>query len=441
MWLSIKFSANSFFFMRSFALRPLPKVFIDLHCFTTRPRNNLEFRCRNFLLPRLRTFTVPVVCSRCRLYATEVNNSSQQSQPPSTMGTSTVSPDTASLNAATTTPVSGAELQHSASTDVSVLATSQLATVAAAVAENMPRWQPWTYEYYQHCSWIHFFSLPVEWLIDTLAATGLPMWSAIFVGVLLIRLAMLPLFVIQARNATRLERISKQFRFINARTDLSPQERQLLNMQIIRQNGGLRIFLMPILASIIQLPIYVILFTAVAYMSGYWGLEWLRPQMLTEGIAIWQNLTLPDKTYILPILNTALFIVFSLFLLNPNPTTTPQNNLVRNVFIVLSIIFIPIAARFPVALHIYLLTLTLCSIGQSLLLRNDRVRSLLSVPRLRDPIIKPSIVFDHKPTRASTSPAADTTPSSSSSSSSSHDTHIPPPPPFRSSHSHSRRNK
>jgi hypothetical protein len=84
-------------------------------------------------------------CLKKSCYTTEMKDSNVESTLPPTA-------DSASISA----PVPNAGASPTQPSDITATALPQLSPgVVAAVAEALHRWQPWTSEYYQHCTWIH----------------------------------------------------------------------------------------------------------------------------------------------------------------------------------------------------------------------------------------------------------------------------------------------
>jgi membrane protein insertase Oxa1/YidC/SpoIIIJ len=125
-------------------------------------------------------------------------------------------------------------------------------------------------------------SLPVEWLIDTFSSMGFPMWESIILCTILFRLLLIPITIIQMKYAIRLESLTTQLRANTSRVDIPLQERNQKTFQILKQHGGEKLFLIPILLSIIQIPVFITLFTAIAYMSGnYYSFVTLQYYLVT----------------------------------------------------------------------------------------------------------------------------------------------------------------
>lgn len=173
MWRAIKFSFNSFS-SAHLVLHRLQQRNVDGFCYSLKSdKNKWMFQHQNFLFSRWTRSKIELVVCRHRYYSTATTNTTPQPQssssslspPPTTTATTFSSPSSSTDPTVSTSlnTASNSVVQPEVPTDTSTLAASQLAAVAATVAEGVRRWEPWTSEYYQHCTWFHVtFSPPLR---------------------------------------------------------------------------------------------------------------------------------------------------------------------------------------------------------------------------------------------------------------------------------------
>jgi hypothetical protein len=149
-----------------------------------------------------------------------------------------------------------------------------------------------------------------EWLLETVkVSTGLPWWATILCSVVISRVAMTPFFISSQRNNALLHNIRPELDVINARVAqheqagdkaLVQQERYQL-AQVYRKHGinPLTSLALPL----VQLPIMVSFFIALRKIAA---LE--HPIMQHGGILWFQDLSLPDPMYALPVLTCFSFL-------------------------------------------------------------------------------------------------------------------------------------
>lgn len=143
----------------------------------------------------------------------------------------------------------------------------------------------------------------LEWVHLT---TGLPWWATIGATVIIVRMTLFPLMVRGISNNARLATIQPRLManiatLKKAQKDgdtVKVQKLQMETRQLFMDNdcGPLRGLILPL----VQMPLFVSFFFALRGMANA-GL----PDFATGGVAWFTNLSVPDPTYILPVISAA----------------------------------------------------------------------------------------------------------------------------------------
>jgi YidC/Oxa1 family membrane protein insertase len=275
------------------------------------------------------------------------------------VATTTAAPiDTANAIVNTATPLG---------TDAALQAADQIATAATQLT-------PYTWEYFQACTFFHKLEIPFEFMVDASHQyLGMPLWTSIALTAVIVRLLTLPLTLEQQRLMPKMlgltERVKKA-----QEEGATPQAVMELRQREVMKIGGPSAIFRGTLLPLLQLPVFVLLFGAMMYMSGHWGAEWLRADMVTGGTSWFTDLTQRDPFYRLPALNAALMGAYVWFLPDKQSTT------MKTIFLGLTVLSMVFAASLPMALHVYFAAISFTGLGINLALRNDRVRKMLNIP-------------------------------------------------------------
>ncbi|XP_070623055.1 mitochondrial inner membrane protein OXA1L-like [Erythrolamprus reginae] len=210
---------------------------------------------------------------------------------------------------------------------------------------------------------------------------GLPWWGAIVAGTVFIRCLVFPLIVKSQRDAIRLNNHMPQITAFTERISAAkkagnrPQFLQavmdLENFQKIHNVNPLRGLIVPL----VQTPIFISFFFALRKMA-----EYPVPSMQTGGLWWFMDLTAADPYYILPVMASVTMWVVTETGMQTGPPN-PHLELMKKVFRVMPVVFLPFIISFPTAIFTYWLTSNLFSIMQILLFRLPAVRSAFHIPQ------------------------------------------------------------
>ncbi|XP_071117534.1 cytochrome c oxidase assembly protein COX18, mitochondrial-like [Haliotis cracherodii] len=233
--------------------------------------------------------------------------------------------------------------------------------------------------------------------------SGLPWWASIAITTFTLRACVtLPLAVYCARVRARVEKlqpemlaVSKQLKQevgvamsmykwdeAKARREYRKNMKRLMHDIYVRENCH------PLkghVVQIVQLPVWLCMSFALRNMSGSVpaiGLESpvLCPELMTEGMLWFRDLTVPDPTFILP-LSVGLINLIMLEMQFKLQTPTRLQKVAKNVWRGTTVILVPIAAIVPCSMCFYWACSSLFTFAQFLLLRHARVRSVLGMPK------------------------------------------------------------
>ncbi|KAM9850199.1 cytochrome c oxidase assembly protein COX18, mitochondrial isoform 1-T2 [Aulostomus maculatus] len=239
--------------------------------------------------------------------------------------------------------------------------------------------------------------LAEDFLLHLQQASGLPWWLSITVSTLSIRtLVTLPLSVYQMVIIARVEalqveisELAKRLRYgvsvrakerswtdKQSRFQFSKNLRSIVSQLYVRDNCH------PFKASLlvwVQLPLWISMSLALRNLS----LDQSAPQLATGGALWFQDLTVPDSTWILPVcLGLTNLVIVELFSLQRVSPSVFQRS-VTFAFRGFSVLMIPIAAYVPSSMSLYWLTSSLVGLGHNLILRSPAVHKILQLPTPR----------------------------------------------------------
>lgn len=261
-------------------------------------------------------------------------------------------------------------------------------------------------------------STPVHYVQESLIQihniTGLPWWATIVLSTLLLRTFIIfPLAVYQNKIAARLENITLEMPGIVAELKKETaiamkrynwtqnQARSIYNKSLKKQwnNLVIRDNCHPMKTFIViwgQLPLWI--FQSVALRNLVYMLpnpnsieaQVIFAEMTLGGFGWIPNLTEVDASFILPV---ALGMLnYTNIQIQAWMRTSPPTRLQRyatNVFKVLSVCMVPIAATVPSCICIYWVTSSFYGIVQNLILLKPSVRRLLGIPKTTKELQEP----------------------------------------------------
>ncbi|XP_077796749.1 mitochondrial inner membrane protein OXA1L isoform X3 [Macaca mulatta] len=145
-------------------------------------------------------------------------------------------------------------------------------------------------------------------------------------------------------------------------------------MALYQKKHGIKLF-KPLILPLTQAPIFLSFFIALREMANL-----PVASLQTGGLWWFQDLTVSDPTYVLPLVVTAtMWAVLEL----GAETGVQSSDLqwMRNVIRVMPLIALPVTMHFPTAVFIYWLSSNLFSLGQVSCLRISAVRTVLKIPQ------------------------------------------------------------
>nr|KAF6501756.1 OXA1L mitochondrial inner membrane protein [Molossus molossus] len=210
---------------------------------------------------------------------------------------------------------------------------------------------------------------------------GLPWWGAIAVCTVLARCLVFPLIVKGQREAAKIhnhlpeiQKFSTRIREAKLAGDNAEFYRASSEMTLYQKKHDIKLF-KPLILPLTQAPIFISFFIALREMANL-----PVPSLQTGGLWWFQDLTLSDPTYMLPLVVTA--TMWGVLELGAE-TGVQSSDLqwMRNVLRVMPLAVLPITIHFPSAVFIYWFSSNMFSLGQVACLRIPAVRSVLKIPQ------------------------------------------------------------
>ncbi|KAG8509426.1 Mitochondrial inner membrane protein OXA1L [Galemys pyrenaicus] len=210
---------------------------------------------------------------------------------------------------------------------------------------------------------------------------GLPWWGAIAACTVLARLLVFPLIVKGQREAAKihnhlpeLQKFSTRIREAKLTGDHAEFYRASSEMTFYQKKHDVKL-MRPLILPLTQAPIFISFFIALREMANL-----PVPSLQTGGLLWFQDLTLSDPTYLLPLVVTAtMWGVLEL-----GAETGMQSSDIqwmRNFIRVMPLAVLPITIHFPTAVFVYWLSSNVFSLAQVACLRIPAVRSVLKIPQ------------------------------------------------------------
>src|ERR687893_207130 len=195
---------------------------------------------------------------------------------------------------------------------------------------------------------------------------GAPWWLSIVLLTVIVRSLLFPLTVKQVRSMRAMQDLKPHMDRVRAQFKDNPQRQQEEMMKLYQERkvnplGGC----LPIL---VQMPIFIGIFYVIRQFGGYsLGGRTVPPQYPSfhEGGILWfQNLSVADPTYLLPIISAATMLAATeITAKNIDPQ---QRWLMRLLPIGFTIFLI----NFPAGLFVYWITSNLVTLGQNFVIYN-----------------------------------------------------------------------
>ncbi|KAI4059974.1 OXA1L mitochondrial inner membrane protein [Homo sapiens] len=210
---------------------------------------------------------------------------------------------------------------------------------------------------------------------------GLPWWGAIAACTVFARCLIFPLIVTGQREAARIhnhlpeiQKFSSRIREAKLAGDHIEYYKASSEMALYQKKHGIKLY-KPLILPVTQAPIFISFFIALREMANL-----PVPSLQTGGLWWFQDLTVSDPIYILPLAVTAtMWAVLEL----GAETGVQSSDLqwMRNVIRMMPLITLPITMHFPTAVFMYWLSSNLFSLVQVSCLRIPAVRTVLKIPQ------------------------------------------------------------
>ncbi|KAJ3074796.1 Mitochondrial inner membrane protein oxa1l [Podochytrium sp. JEL0797] len=216
-------------------------------------------------------------------------------------------------------------------------------------------------------------------------STGMPWWAAIAICTVFLRLALFPLVIKAQRTTAQMANLKPLLAPLQAEIevqkksgDRTKQMAAITKLQAVYKEAGVNPF--GGLWGIVQMPVFVSMFFGLRGMA-----ELPVPGLATGGMLWFQDLTVMDPTYVLPLVASAtMLVVMEAGMEAGAATANPaQAGTMKTVFRVMLIGFIPMTAMMPAAVFVYWVTSNFLTLVQFFALKNDSVRGWLNIPRLK----------------------------------------------------------
>ncbi|KAM6180497.1 mitochondrial inner membrane protein OXA1L [Erethizon dorsatum] len=209
---------------------------------------------------------------------------------------------------------------------------------------------------------------------------GLPWWGAIAACTVLARCLVFPLIVKGQREAAKIhnhvpeiQKFSARIREAKLAGDNAEFSRASTEMTLYQKKHDIKL-LRPLILPLTQAPIFISFFIALREMANL-----PVPSMRTGGLWWFQDLTISDPMYILPLAVTAtMWAVLEL----GAETGMQSSDLqwMRSVIRVMPLVVLPITIHFPTGVFVYWLSSNMFSLVQVSCLRIPAVRTVLKIP-------------------------------------------------------------
>ncbi|XP_032337558.1 mitochondrial inner membrane protein OXA1L isoform X1 [Camelus ferus] len=209
---------------------------------------------------------------------------------------------------------------------------------------------------------------------------GLPWWGAIAACTVLARCLVFPLIVKGQREAAKIhnhmpeiQKFSTRIREAKLTGNHTEFYRASSEMTFYQKKHDIKLF-RPLILPLTQAPIFISFFIALREMANL-----PVPSLQTGGLWWFQDLTLSDPTYILPLVVTA--TMWGVLELGAE-TGVQSSDLqwMRNFLRLMPLAVLPITIHFPSAVFMYWLSSNMFSLGQVACLRIPAVRTVLKIP-------------------------------------------------------------
>ncbi|XP_036893598.1 mitochondrial inner membrane protein OXA1L [Sturnira hondurensis] len=210
---------------------------------------------------------------------------------------------------------------------------------------------------------------------------GLPWWGAIAACTVFARCMVFPLIVKGQREAAKIhnhmpeiQKFSTRVREAKLAGDHAEFYRASSEMALYQKKHDIKLF-KPLILPLTQAPVFISFFIALREMANL-----PVPSLQTGGLWWFQDLTLSDPTYVLPLVVTA--TMWGVLELGAETGVQSADlQWMRNVMRVMPLAVLPITVHFPSAVFVYWFSSNMFSLVQVACLRIPAVRTALKIPQ------------------------------------------------------------
>nr|XP_048301122.1 mitochondrial inner membrane protein OXA1L [Myodes glareolus] len=210
---------------------------------------------------------------------------------------------------------------------------------------------------------------------------GLPWWGAIATCTVLARCLVFPLIVKGQREAAKIhnhmpviQKFSTQIKEAKLAGDQAEFYRATIEMTRYQKKHDIKLF-RPLILPLTQAPIFISFFIALREMANL-----PVPSLQTGGLWWFQDLTVSDPIYVLPLVVTA--TMWGVLELGAETGVQSSDlQLMRNIIRVMPLVVLPVTIHFPSAVFMYWLSSNVFSLCQVACLRIPAVRTVLKIPQ------------------------------------------------------------
>lgn len=231
-----------------------------------------------------------------------------------------------------------------------------------------------------------FFEKPTYLIMQSIdmvhSTMNVPYWEAIVMITLAVRVAMLPMSIMQIKTMATLASIKPEIDKMQATMMADPDKSSLrtkhyeneMKLLFQRRNFNPIRMWMPFL----QLPIFVGFFVAIREMGDYF------PGFRTGGFLWFQDLAGSDSTYVLPVLNgMSMLLMFEMGAMsNPQQANPQQAEIMKWVMRAASVAMIPLMISMPNGLFVHWGVNNVYTMAQTAILSREDVKRYLGIPKI-----------------------------------------------------------
>lgn len=214
--------------------------------------------------------------------------------------------------------------------------------------------------------------------------SGLPWWQTIICSTLIARFCVFPLALKGMKGAAKMQVAKPEIDVAKKRFEAlkkknggvhtnEQQQAFLLEVKAIQKKHGASM-LGGLAPAFLQMPLFMSFFFGLKKMHEY------VPGFVDGGAYFFQDLTVPDTTYVMPVVCAAAFL--ATIEMGGEMGETDQGKKMKNVFRGMAFLMIPITISFPCSVLCYWCTNNTFSLAQSTLFRQAGFRKMTGLPTL-----------------------------------------------------------